>query len=399
MVTYVGSDADVKNFNTWALSMNRTMKQKESSINRQIAYLEQVYRSYVKHYNELQDLQKQIDSLTGESKYTTRDYSYYPEMNISSTFNVSFGNARLVNKGGSLEGFKNCIEDVRKSMIDVQVEVREVYNKVIRDTDPYGSMYKKTNDIRSHGSSIATNVAVNVSTSLSEGEITQEQYQEMKDRAEKETEEKHESIEKSDVTPVTPEGPSKEDLEKEAEEAAKEAAEKAFNEEQNRLDKAATDAANKANEANNLASKYEGSWESHTNGTDSNWSYTDPTSGESFRYNDFGSGQTAAYGDGTKTVMVTEKSDGTYEVYDGGTKTTYGSKEEAVDAANKAAGKDVFDANDYDMGAANAAGGTYDSNKEKAESAADKANQDAKDAADKAKEHKESGSSDSSGGV
>ena len=403
MITYINKNADVKNFNTWALSVNRTMKQKELSINRQIAYLERVYRSYVKHYNELQDLQKHVDSLTGESRYTSNDYSHYPAMDISATFTVNFGNVRLVNnaknnnnaKKDDLVKFKNCIEDVRKNMLDVQLEIREVYNRVIREADPYGEMYKKTNEIRDHGSSISTGVAVNVSTALSEGDLTTDQYQEIKELAERETDEKEKTLDEPDVSPDTPDTPSKEDLEREA----KEAAEKAFNEEQDRLDKAATDAANRANEANDMASKYDGSFDSHKTGNDTNWSYTDPSTGETFGHVGFGDTQTSTYSDGTQTITVTENSDGTYTVRDSTGTTTYDSKAEAIDAANASAGKDVFNASDSDLGASSSASGTYDSSKEKAEAEAEKANQEAKDAASAAKEHQESGSSDSSGGT
>lgn len=392
MITYINKNADVKNFNTWTLSVNRTMKQKELTVNNMIRYLEQMYRSYVKHYNELQDLQKYIDNLTGESRYSKRDYSYYPSISISSTFNVNFGNVRLV-KGGELLKFKNCIEDVRKNLLDVQVEIKEIYNNTIKEVDPYGSMYSRTNDIREHGSSIATNVSTNISTALSEGDLTTGQLQEMKDLAERETNEKEKSL--VEPEPSDPTEPSKEDLEREA----REAAEKAFNEEQDRLDKAAADAANKANEANAAAAEYSGDYASHVDhfadGTLSNDTYTDPTTGEAFKESHIGDSTSWSYYDpstDSDAQITTGGVWGDKYYYDG---TEYDSYDEAAAAANEDLGKEVFTGGGWQDYAEK----TYNEGKESTEAAAEQANKEAADAANAAKEHQDSGSSSSSGGT
>lgn len=409
MITYVNKNADVKNFNIWALSVNRTMKQKEFTINNMIRYLEQTYRSYVKHYNELQDLQKYIDNLTGESRYSSRDYSYYSSMNISSTFNINFGNVRLIkNTNDELIKFKNCIEDVRKNLLDIQVEIKETSNKIIKEIDPYKSMYNKTNDIREHGSSIVSNILTNISTALSEDDITDKIYQEMKDLAERETTEKEkvlkeEEEQKSDSADSAT--PSNEEAEKAAEKAAENTS--TSGKKLSDLQQEAKKAQKEEEEATKLYNGFKNDFNDSDytdyivteNGNDV--TYKNPITKETFHYTYDDTYQTYSqtYTDKyNNSVNIESTADKRWIVSSGGSKYTYDSNEEAVDAANKLAGKDVFKTME-DGGLRATAHESYEKSKQEAKDKAEKAKDKAKKANDAVTAAESDSSDNGSGGI
>lgn len=410
MITYVNKNADVKNFNIWALSVNRTMKQKEFTINNMIRYLEQTYRSYVKHYNELQDLQKYIDNLTGESRYSSRDYSYYPSMNISSTFNINFGNVRLIkNTNDELIKFKNCIEDVRKNLLDIQVEIKEISSKIIKEIDPYKSMYNKTNDIREHGSSIVSNISANISTALSENDITDKIYQEMKDLAERETTEKEKVLKKEEEeqksNPADSATPSKEEAQKEAEKATENTS--TSGKKLSDLQQEAKEAQKEANKANDF---YNGFKEDLNDSDYADYivtengykvTYKDPITKETFHYayDDTYQTYSQTYTDKyNNSVNIESTADKRWIVSSGGSTYTYDSNEEAVAAANELAGKDVFKTME-DGGLRATAYESYEKSKQEAEDKAKEANKKAKEANDAVTAAESDSSDNGSGGI
>lgn len=395
MITYVNSGNDAKRFNTFALAAKHSLIKKQQSINAQIDYLKNVYNSYVSHYNQLQKLIKEVNDLTGESRYTKVDYSDFPAVDISASFSMKLNNVRLVPEGTSSLRFKNTIEDLRHNFSDLSLSLKSFYNRVIVELSPYGSMKQKTDSIREGASSVMTTVSTNINTALTEGDLSVEDWSTIQDLA---------NASRDDIEETMETGES--EAERKAREEAEAAAREAFNKEQEELDKAAQDAQDRLTETADIVDKFGrgffGSDYVSREGTGSGdiVTYTDPLTGEIYERTPDGYNQTDTYTDGygSSTSVAYDSETGTYTVTkDGVTVGTYSDERAANSAANDAAGKDVFKTS-ADGGIVASAQDAYEESKQKAINDNAEAYNEAKEAAAAAEEHRESGSSDDSSG-
>lgn len=393
MITYVNSGNDAKRFNTFALAAKHSLIKKQQSINTQIDYLKNVYNSYVSHYNQLQKLIKEINDLTGESRYTNVDYSDFPAVDVSASFSMKLNNVRLVPEGTSSLRFKNTIEDLRHNFSDLSLSIRSLYSKVMTELSPYSSMKKMTDNIREESSRVTNTVSTNISTALSEGDLSEEDWSNIKDLA---------NASRDDIDEAMSSGES--EAERKAREEAEAAAREAFNKEQEALDKAAQDALDKATETSEIVDKFGGGFFS-SDYVDVDYdtykvTYTDPITGEIFQQapdgNNFNDSYTDSYG--STTSFAYDSTTGTYTVTkDGEVIGTYDNRDAAQTAANDAAGKDVF-ADSSEGGIISKAQDAYEESKQKAIENNAEAATEAQEAAEAADAHRESGSSDDSSG-
>lgn len=393
MITYVNSGNDAKRFNTFALAAKHSLIKKQQSINTQIDYLKNVYNSYVSHYNKLQKLIKDINDLTGESRYTKVDYSDFPAVDVSASFSMKLNNVRLVPEGTSSLRFKNTIEDLRHNFSDLSLSIRSLYSKVMTELSPYSSMKKMTDSIREESSRVTNTVSTNISTALSEGDLSEEDWSNIKDLA---------NASRDDIDEAMSSGES--EAERKAREEAEAAARDAFNKEQEALDKAAQDALDKVTETSEIVDKFGGGFFS-SDYVDVDYdtyrvTYTDPLTGETYQQapdgNNFNDTYTDSYG--STTSFAYDSATGTYTVTkDGEVVGTYDNRDAAQTAANNAAGKDVF-ADSSEGGIISKAQDAYEESKQKAIENNAEAATEAQEAAEAADAHRESGSSDDSSG-
>ena len=395
MITYINSGNDAKRFNTFALAAKHSLIKKQQAINAQIDYLKSVYNSYVSHYNQLQKLIKEVNDLTGESRYTKVDYSDFPAVDISASFSIKLHNVRLVPEGTSSLRFKNTIEDLRNNFSDLSLSIKSVYNRVMTELSPYGSMRQRTDNIREESSKASAVVGININTALTEGDLSEEDWSNIKELAN----------EKRDDTEKSMSSAKSESESEEAEKAAREAAEKAFNEEQNRLDKAFKDAQNRFGKATDEMNKFGNGFYDSVYVTDKNGvvTYTDPRTGEIFVYSsdknpgisskdsytdEYGLTTSVDYNPDTNQWTVTKK-DGIVE--------TYNNEDDANAAANEDVGKDIFSS---EGGIRDAAEDAYNSSHQLAIADKNAALEELEKTGRAAEEHRNSGSSnDSSGGT
>lgn len=393
MITYVNSGNDAKRFNAFALAAKHSLIKKQQAVNAQIDYLKNVYNSYVSHYNQLQKLIKEINDLTGESRYTKVDYSDFPAIDVSASFSMKLNNVRLVPEGTSSLRFKNTIEDLRHNFSDLSLNIRSFYSRIVVELSPYGSMKRKTDSIREDASSAMNTVSTNINTALTEGDLSAEDWSNIKDLA---------NASRDDIEETMEAGES--EAERKAREEAEAAAREAFNKEQEELDKAAQDAQDRLTETSDIVDKF-GSGFFGSDYVDVNYdtykvTYTDPITGEIYQQapdgNNFNDTYTDGYG--STTSFAYDSTTGTYTVTkDGEVVGTYDSRDAAQTAANEAAGKDVF-ADASEGGIISKAQDAYEESKQKAINDNVEAYNEAKDAAAAAEEHRESGSSDDSSG-
>lgn len=406
MITYVNSGNDAKRFNTFALAAKHSLIKKQQSINTQIDYLKNVYNSYVSHYNQLQKLIKEINDLTGESKYTNVDYSDFPAVDITASFSMKTKNVRLVPEGTSSLRFKNTIEDLRSNFSDLSLSIKSFYSRIAAEVSPYSSMKRRTDSIREGSSSATAVVSSNINTALTEGDLSTEDWSTIKEKANESRDSAEKSMssgENEEGSEGKSEGESEEErkLREEAEKVAREAAREAFDMKQAELDEAAADAQYRLNMTEDMLDRfgdgfYSSGYVNQDYDTDRTLkiSYFDPFTGEqyvSYPNND-------SYIDGYGSITTVKYNSDTHQwtiIKDDSTVGTYDNEWEALTAADEAAGKDVFS-----KGVLNVAQETYEESKQKAKENNDSAQEAAQEAAAEAEEHAASDpSNDSSGGT
>jgi hypothetical protein len=397
MITYINSGNDAKRFNTFALAAKHSLIKKQQAINAQIDYLKSVYSSYVSHYNQLQKLIKEVNDLTGESRYTKVDYSDFPAVDISASFSIKLHNVRLVPEGTSSLRFKNTIEDLRNNFSDLSLSIKSVYNRAMTELSPYGSMKQRTDNIREGASKASTVVGINISTALTEGDLSEEDWSNIKELA------------NAAATAVnTGEGAETREANeaKRKAEEAKKAAE-IYEKEQKRLDVFAEQTQEYLNHMDIVVDTYGSDFESciqrdyEVTDDGRNFRYLDITTGETFAatisisshtttqtYTDkYGSSTSVTLDANTKIYTVTK---------DGEVVGTYNNIQDAGDAFNEKAGRDIFT---DDGSIVEAAKKTYEENKQEAIEARNEAQDTATVAAAAADAHRASGTDDSNGGI